>query len=95
MALDEEKMSSKLVLEHTSAEKPLATSQGNMQLTPDSNVFIGWGSQPFAFEFSHEATQSRVHAHALLSVYATRASPGSLLPRSRARKPSWRCLVGT
>jgi hypothetical protein len=52
--LDEEKMSAKLVREYTSPEKPLATSQGNMQLLPNSNVLIGWGSQPFASEFSRQ-----------------------------------------
>ncbi len=52
--LDEQKMSAKLVREYTSPEKPLATSQGNMQLLPNANVFIGWGSQPFASEFSYD-----------------------------------------
>ena len=47
-------MSAKLVREYTSPEKPLATSQGNMKLLPNFNVFIGWGSQPFVSEFSHE-----------------------------------------
>ena len=52
--LDEEKMSAKLVREYTSPEKRLSTSQGNMQLLPNSNVLIGWGSGPFISEFSHE-----------------------------------------
>ena len=52
--LDEEKMSAKQLREYTSPKKPLATSQGNMQLLPNSNVLIGWGSQPFVSEFSHE-----------------------------------------
>jgi hypothetical protein len=52
--LDEEKMSAKLVREYTSPQKRLSTSQGNMQLLPNSNVLIGWGSGPFVSEFSHE-----------------------------------------
>jgi hypothetical protein len=52
--LDEEKMSVKLVREYTSPKKRLSTSQGNMQLLPNSNVLIGWGSGPFVSEFSHE-----------------------------------------
>ncbi len=52
--LDEEKMSAKRLREYTSPKKPLATSQGNMQLLPNANVFIGWGSQPFASEFSYD-----------------------------------------
>jgi hypothetical protein len=52
--LDEEKMSAKLVREYTWPKKPLATSQGNMQLLPNANVFIGWGSAPLISEFSHD-----------------------------------------
>jgi hypothetical protein len=54
VGLDEQKMGAKLVREYTSPEKPISTSQGNMQLLPNSNVFIGWGSQPFISEFSHD-----------------------------------------
>jgi hypothetical protein len=52
--LDEEKMRATLLREYSSPERPLATSQGNMQLLPNANVFIGWGSQPFASEFSYD-----------------------------------------
>jgi hypothetical protein len=52
--LDEQEMSVKLVREYTSPKKRLSTSQGNMQLLPNSNVLIGWGSGPFVSEFSHE-----------------------------------------
>jgi hypothetical protein len=54
LELDEQKMSAKLVREYTSPQKRLSTSQGNMQLLPNSNVLIGWGSGPFISEFSHE-----------------------------------------
>jgi hypothetical protein len=52
--LDEQKMSAKLVREYTSPKKRLSTSQGNMQLLPNSNVLIGWGSGPYVSEFSHD-----------------------------------------
>jgi hypothetical protein len=52
--LDEQNMSAKLVREYTSPKKRLSTSQGNMQLLPNSNVLIGWGSEPFISEFSRE-----------------------------------------
>ena len=52
--LDEQKMSAKLVREYTSPKKRLSTSQGNMQLLSNSNILIGWGSEPFISEFSRE-----------------------------------------
>src|SRR5215212_3395000 len=52
--LDEQKMGAKLVREYTFPEKLISTSQGNMQILPNSNVLIGWGSQPFITEFSHD-----------------------------------------
>jgi hypothetical protein len=60
--LDEQKMSTKLVREYTFSEKPISTSQGNMQILPNSNVLIGWGSQPFITEFSHDG-QPLLDAH--------------------------------
>jgi Arylsulfotransferase (ASST) len=47
-------MTATLVRAYTSPDKLLARSQGNMQVLPNGNVFIGWGSQPFISEFSHE-----------------------------------------
>ena len=52
--LDELKMSARLVREYTSPKKRLSTSQGNMQLLSNSNILIGWGSEPFISEFSRE-----------------------------------------
>jgi Arylsulfotransferase (ASST) len=54
--LDEEKMSATLLREYTSPQKLLTTSQGNVQLLPNANVFIGWGSAPFISEFSYDGT---------------------------------------
>jgi Arylsulfotransferase (ASST) len=39
--IEEEKMSATLLREYTSPEKLLTTSQGNVQLLPNANVFIG------------------------------------------------------
>jgi hypothetical protein len=52
LRLDEEEMSATLLHEYTSPEKIVATSQGNAQLLPNGNVFVGWGSEPFVSEFS-------------------------------------------
>ena len=52
--LDEEKMSATLLREYTSPQQLLATSQGNLQVLPHGNIFIGWGSAPFISEFSHD-----------------------------------------
>ena len=52
--LDEQNMSAKPVREYTSPKKRLSTSQGNIQLLPNGNVLIGWGSGPFVSEFSNE-----------------------------------------
>jgi hypothetical protein len=52
--LDMEKMSASLVREYTSPEKRISSSQGNMQVLPNANVLIGWGSEPYISEFSHD-----------------------------------------
>jgi len=52
--LDEEEMSATLLRAYSSPEGLLATSQGNAQLLPDADVFVGWGSQPFISEFSYD-----------------------------------------
>jgi hypothetical protein len=52
--LDEEAMRATLVRQYTHPEKPLATSQGNMQVLPNGNVFLGWGTEPFTSEYSKE-----------------------------------------
>ena len=52
--LDEEAMKATLVREYTHPEEPLATSQGNMQVLPNGNVFVGWGTEPYSSEYSKE-----------------------------------------
>jgi hypothetical protein len=52
--LDEDNMRATLVRAYTHPDGVVSTSQGNMQVLPNGNVFIGWGSEPFVSEFSHE-----------------------------------------
>jgi hypothetical protein len=54
LELDMDEMRATLLREYTFPEKLLATSQGNAQVLPNANVFVGWGSQPFISEFSQE-----------------------------------------
>ncbi|MDP9411438.1 MAG: arylsulfotransferase family protein, partial [Actinomycetota bacterium] len=52
--LDEEAMTATLVREYTHPEKVFAATQGSMQILPNGNVFIGWGSEPLISEFDPE-----------------------------------------
>jgi len=52
--LDMDGMSATLVREFTHPERLLSTSQGNVQVLPGGNVFVGWGSEPFFSEYSHD-----------------------------------------
>jgi hypothetical protein len=52
--VDEEAMSATLIGEYTHPDKILAATQGNVQVLPNGNVFVGWGSEPFFSEFSRD-----------------------------------------
>ena len=52
--LDEDKMTATLVSEYTHPDRLLAGSQGNMQVLPNGNAFIGWGNQPIFSEFNSD-----------------------------------------
>ena len=54
LELDEEAMSATLVAEYTHPEKVFSDTQGNVQVLPNGNAFVGWGSEPFFSEFSHD-----------------------------------------
>ncbi len=54
LELDEEEMSASLVREYTHPEKLGAAHEGNVQVLPNGNVFIGWGSEPVFSEFSKD-----------------------------------------
>ncbi len=52
--LDTDEMKATLVREYTHPEELLSTSQGNMQVLPNGNVLIGWGTEPFVSEYSKD-----------------------------------------
>src|SRR5215210_1939580 len=52
--LDMDGMNATLVREFTHPNKLISTSQGNVQVLPNANLFVGWGSAPYFSEFSHE-----------------------------------------
>ena len=51
--VDEDKMIASLVREYTHPDRLLSDTQGNVQVLPNGNVFVGWGSAPFVSEFNH------------------------------------------
>jgi hypothetical protein len=54
LELDEVEMTATLVREYIHPDKVRATSQANMQVLPNGNVFIGWGREPLFSEFSKD-----------------------------------------
>ena len=50
--VDEVAMTANLVRAYPHPHAKLATSQGNMQVLPNGNVFVGWGSTGYASEFT-------------------------------------------
>jgi Arylsulfotransferase (ASST) len=52
--IDENAMSASLAHEYTRPDKLLSATQGSVQVLPNGNVFVGWGSAPVFSEFSHE-----------------------------------------
>lgn len=52
--LDEDAMKATLLQEFTHPEEPFATYQANVQVLPNANVFVGWGSAPYLSEYDGE-----------------------------------------
>jgi Arylsulfotransferase (ASST) len=52
--LDEDEMNATLVREYPHPHGEIAATQGNIQVLPNSNVFVGWGSEPHFSEFSSD-----------------------------------------
>src|ERR1700690_454973 len=50
--VDEVAMTASLVKEYPHPHGKFAMSQGNMEILPNGNVFVGWGSTGYASEFS-------------------------------------------
>jgi hypothetical protein len=57
LKLDEKKMTATLVREYTHSNKMLSATQGSVQVLPNGNVFVGWGSEPALSEFGPEGDQ--------------------------------------
>jgi Arylsulfotransferase (ASST) len=49
---DLEKMTTTQVRKYAHPDKVLSATQGSMQVLPNGNVFIGWGSEPVSSEFN-------------------------------------------
>jgi hypothetical protein len=54
LELDEEQMSASLVREYTHPDEQHAHAAGNVQVLPNSNVFVGWGRALAISEFSKD-----------------------------------------
>ncbi len=54
LRLDEDAMTATLVKEYPNPDKKLSGTQGNVQVLPDGNVFVGWGSAPSFSEFGKD-----------------------------------------
>ncbi len=56
LAVDETAMTATLVRAYPHPHGKFAMSQGNTQILPNGNVFVGWGSTGYASEFSQDGT---------------------------------------
>jgi Arylsulfotransferase (ASST) len=52
--VDEDAMSVSLIREYTHPDNLLSDTQGSVQVLPNGNVLVGWGSAPVFSEFSHD-----------------------------------------
>jgi hypothetical protein len=57
LAIDETRKTVSLQLQVTHAPNILATSQGNMQVLDNGNLFVGWGNEPYFSEHSPQGVQ--------------------------------------
>jgi hypothetical protein len=54
LEIDEDAMKASLIREYTHPDKLRSATQGNVQVLPNGNVFIGWGSSPVISEFNRD-----------------------------------------
>jgi hypothetical protein len=52
--IDEDARIARLVDAYTHPDKIFSDTQGNVQVLPNGNVFVGWGSEPYFSEFSRD-----------------------------------------
>ena len=55
LEVDEDEMVTTLVHRYPHPDGRVAATQGNVQVLPNDNVFIGWGSDPLFSEFSRDS----------------------------------------
>jgi hypothetical protein len=73
-----------LAHQYIQPERVLASSQGNVELLPNGNVFVGWGSQPTCTEFSRGGkVLLDVHFEATNSTYRCFRMPWTGRPTER------------
>ncbi len=56
LAVNERRRTVTLARAYTHPSNLHASSQGNMQVLPNGNVFVGWGAQPYISEFAADGT---------------------------------------
>jgi hypothetical protein len=54
LKLDEDAMTTTLLREYTHPDTVFSDTQGNVQVLPGGNVFVGWGSEPYFSEFGRD-----------------------------------------
>lgn len=54
LRVDESARRVSLTRAYTHPARLLAFYEGSVQILPDGNVFVGWGTEPYASEFDHE-----------------------------------------
>ncbi len=55
LEVDQEAMTARLMREYFApGGMPIADTQGNVQVLPNGNVFVGWGSEPYFSEFAKD-----------------------------------------
>jgi len=54
LKLDEDAMRATLLRAYTHPDKVFSDTQGNVQVLPGGNIFVGWGSEPYLSEFSRD-----------------------------------------
>ncbi|HZO79591.1 MAG TPA: arylsulfotransferase family protein, partial [Solirubrobacteraceae bacterium] len=55
--INRHKKQATLVHQYLHSPPTLASSQGSVQVLPDGNVFVGWGSKPYFSEYTPSGTQ--------------------------------------
>lgn len=56
LALDTSSMQASFVQEYLPKPNMLVTSQGSVEVMPNGNVFVGWGSEPYYSEYAADGT---------------------------------------